>query len=176
VVVVLLRLVVPVRFDVVRFAVGYLVLVVTFGTVTLVLEQEHVEEQLTVWGVIKATFAGLVGLDGPYTYTGRFFKDFFPAALLALGIAGLLVLSALVFRALARRENPTSADRARARELVRAYGSDTLDYFALRSDKSYFFSAAGDAMVAYTYASGYALVAADPIGGRRTLRRSSARS
>jgi lysyl-tRNA synthetase, class II len=150
--------------DVVRFAVGYLVLVVTFGTVTLVLEQEHVEEQLTVWGVIKATFAGLVGLDGPYTYTGRFFKDFFPAALLALGIAGLLVLSALVFRALARRENPTSADRARARELVRAYGSDTLDYFALRSDKSYFFSAAGDAMVAYTYASGYALVAADPIG------------
>jgi lysyl-tRNA synthetase, class II len=150
--------------DVVRFAVGYLVLVLTFGTVTLLLEQEHVEEQLTVWGVIKAIFAGLVGLDGPYTYTGRFFKDFFPAALLALGIAGVLLFSALVFRALARRERPTAADRTRARELVRAYGSDTLDYFALRPDKSYFFSAAGDAMVAYTYASGYALVAADPIG------------
>jgi lysyl-tRNA synthetase class 2 len=69
-----------------------------------------------------------------------------------------------VFRALARRERPTAGDRARARELVRAYGSDTLDYFALRPDKSYFFSAAGDAMIAYTYASGYALVAADPIG------------
>jgi hypothetical protein len=51
--------------DVVRFAVGYLVVVLTFGTVTLLLEQEHVEEQLTVWGVIKAIFAGLVGLDGP---------------------------------------------------------------------------------------------------------------
>jgi lysyl-tRNA synthetase, class II len=34
--------------DVVRFAVAYLVLVVTFGTVTLLLEQEHVEEPLTV--------------------------------------------------------------------------------------------------------------------------------
>jgi lysyl-tRNA synthetase, class II len=150
--------------DVVRFAVGYLVVVLTFGTVTLLLEQEHVEEQLTVWGVIKAIFAGLVGSDGPYTYTGRFFKDFFPAALLALGVAGVLILSALVFRALARRERPTAGDRARARELVRAYGSDTLDYFALRPDKSYFFSAAGDGMIAYTYANGYALVAADPIG------------
>ena len=89
--------------------------------------------------------------------------------LLSRGAAGagrprLLAFSALVFRALARRERPTEADRARARELVRAYGSDTLDYFALRHDKSYFFAAAGEAMVAYTYASGYALVAADPIG------------
>jgi lysyl-tRNA synthetase, class II len=150
--------------DVVRFAVAYIVVVVTFGTVTLLLEQEHVEEQLTFGGVLEAIFAGLVGLDGPYTYTGRFFKDFFPAALLVLGVVGVLAFSALVFRALARRERPTEADRARARELVRAYGSDTLDYFALRHDKSYFFAAAGDAMVAYTYASGYALVAADPIG------------
>jgi lysyl-tRNA synthetase class 2 len=150
--------------DVVRFAVAYLVLVLTFGTVTLLLEQDRVEEDLSVWGVIKAIFAGLVGLDGPYTYTGRFFKDFFPAALLTLGIAGLLILSALVFRAIARREKPSADDRARARELVHAYGADTLDYFALRPDKSYFFAAAGDAMIAYTYASGYALVAADPIG------------
>jgi lysyl-tRNA synthetase len=151
-------------FDVARFAVGYLVLALTFGTVTLLLEQEHVQEDLTVWGVLKAIFAGLVGLDGPYTYTGRFFKDFFPAALLALGIAGVVVFSILVFRALARRETPSADDRARARELVRAYGTDTLDYFALRPDKSYYFARAGDAMIAYTYASGYALVAADPIG------------
>jgi lysyl-tRNA synthetase, class II len=150
--------------DVFRFAVGFLLLVFTFGTVTLLLEQEHVEQDLTAWGVVKAILAGLVGLDGPYTYTGRFFKDFFPDALLALGIAGLIGLSALVFRALARREKPSAADRTRARELVRAYGSDTLDYFALRPDKSYYFAAAGDAMIAYTYASGYALVAADPIG------------
>ena len=47
---------------------------------------------------------------------------------------------------------------------MRLYGSDTLDYFALRPDKSYFFASDGEAMVAYTYESGYALVAADPIG------------
>jgi lysylphosphatidylglycerol synthetase-like protein (DUF2156 family) len=59
---------------------------------------------------------------------------------------------------------PTEAERERARALVRAHGTDTLDYFALRPDKRYFFSAAGDAMLAYRYAAGHALVAGDPIG------------
>jgi len=145
------------------FIPAYLVTVVGFGAVTLVLEREHVEDELSVLGVLHAVFAGLVGLDGPYEYTGRFFEDFFPAALLALGIAGLVILSLLLFRAVARRDAPSDDDREHARRLVRLYGSDTLDYFALRPDKSYFFSSDGEAMVAYTYTSGYALVAADPI-------------
>ena len=149
---------------VVRFVPAYLVVVPVFGSVTLILEREHVQEDLTPLGVLHATFAGMLGLDGPYEYKGRFFEDFFPAALLALGIAGLLILTLLLFRAIARREAPSDDDRAAARRLVRLYGSDTLDYFALRPDKSYFFSSDGEAMVAYTYTDGYALVAADPIG------------
>jgi lysyl-tRNA synthetase, class II len=149
---------------VVRFVPAYLVVVPVFGSVTLILDREHVQEDLTPLGVLHATFAGMFGLDGPYKYTGRFFEDFFPAALLALGIAGLLILTLLLFRAIAHREAPSEADRAAARRLVRLYGSDTLDYFALRPDKSYFFSSDGEAMVAYTYTDGYALVAADPIG------------
>ena len=46
-------------------------------------------DELTPGGVLLA-IAGLIGLDGPYEYSGRFFEDFFPAALLALGFAGLL--------------------------------------------------------------------------------------
>jgi lysyl-tRNA synthetase, class II len=149
---------------VVRFVPAYLAIVFGFGTVTLLLEQDHVLEDLTVGGVLHAIAAGLIGLDGPYEYTGRFFEDFFPAALLALGIAGLLIFSFLLFRAVARRDAPTPDEREHARRLVRLYGSDTLDYFALRPDKSYFFSGDGEAMVAYTFESGYALVAADPIG------------
>jgi lysyl-tRNA synthetase, class II len=149
---------------VVRFVPVYLGIAFGFGAITLLLEQDHVLEELTVGGVLHAIAAGLIGLDGPYEYTGRFFEDFFPAALLALGIAGLLVFSVLLFRAVARRDVPTEDEREHARRLVRLYGSDTLDYFALRPDKSYFFSKSGDSMVAYTYESGYALVAADPIG------------
>jgi lysyl-tRNA synthetase, class II len=149
---------------VVRFVPAYLGIAFGFGVITLLLEQDHVLEQLTVWGVLQAIAAGLIGLDGPYEYTGRFFEDFFPGALLALGIAGLLIFSVLLFRAVARRDAPTVDEREHARRLVRLYGSDTLDYFALRPDKSYFFASDGEAMVAYTYESGYALVAADPIG------------
>jgi lysyl-tRNA synthetase len=149
---------------VVRFVPGYLAIAFGFGTMTLLLEQDHVREDLTLGGVLQAIAAGLIGLDGPYEYTGPFFEDFFPAALLALGIAGLVTFSVLLFRAVARRDAPTTDERAHARRLVRLYGSDTLDYFALRPDKSYFFASDGEAMVAYTYESGYALVAADPIG------------
>ena len=59
--------------------------------------------------------------------------------------------------------------------LVHSYGWDTLAYFALRDDKSFFFSPDGEAMLAYTYLGGYALVAGDPIGapgvGGRGARR-----
>ncbi len=47
---------------------------------------------------------------------------------------------------------------------MRRWGDDTLDYFALRRDKNYFFSADGKSLVAYLYVRGTAMVAADPIG------------
>jgi lysylphosphatidylglycerol synthetase-like protein (DUF2156 family) len=150
--------------SVVRFVPTYLALVFSFGALSLVIEHERVFPGLTFGGVVETVFEGLVGQDGPYSYEGRFLNDFFPWALLALGILGLVVLSALLFRAVAQRTAPTTPELDRARALVRAYGSDTLAYFALRDDKSYFFASDGRAMVAYTLVSGYALASADPIG------------
>ena len=83
--------------------------------------------------------------------------------------AGLAVLSIMVFRAVAQHSAASGADRRRARELIRCYGSDTLAYFALREDKSYFFSSDGQAMIAYTFVSGYALASGDPIGAPESL-------
>jgi lysylphosphatidylglycerol synthetase-like protein (DUF2156 family) len=148
----------------VRFLPTYLAAVTLFGVVSLLVEEDKVTPDLGVGGVLQTIYGGLVGVDGPYTYHGRFFEDFFPAALLALGIAGLAIVSLLVFRAVAQRAAAPGTDRPRAEDLVHRYGSDTLAYFALRDDKSYFFSSDGEALVAYTFVSGYALVAADPIG------------
>lgn len=150
--------------DALRFIPVYLVAVLIFGFGTMLLEQDHIRETVTFGGMLETTVVGLAGFDGPYTYQGRFFSDFFPAALFALGIAGLALFALLIFRAVALRAEPSAADRERASDLVHKYGGGTLDYFALRSDKSYFFTARGDAMIAFTYISGYALVAADPIG------------
>lgn len=53
-------------------------------------------------------------------------------------------------------------ERERARKLVDAHGGGTLDYFALRDDKQWFFS--GHSMVAHTVRNGVCLVSPDPIG------------
>ena len=59
---------------------------------------------------------------------------------------------------------PGHGDRERAAELVQEHGNDSLCYFALRRDKSYFFSPTGRSFLAYRVIAGTALVAGDPIG------------
>lgn len=55
-------------------------------------------------------------------------------------------------------------DRADARRIVLETGTDTLDYFALRRDKDYFFGAERDAFIAYRVSGGVALISGDPVG------------
>jgi lysyl-tRNA synthetase, class II len=153
----------------VRFVPTYLAGVLAFGAATLWSERARIVPGLSPDGVLSTVASGLVGLDGPYTYRSPFFAAFFPTALGALGIAGLVVLVVLLFRPLAARHPHTVDDWAHAARLVHTYGWDTLAYFALRGDKSFFFSRDGEAFLAYTYIGGYALVAGDPIGRRESV-------
>jgi lysylphosphatidylglycerol synthetase-like protein (DUF2156 family)/UDP-2,3-diacylglucosamine pyrophosphatase LpxH len=57
-------------------------------------------------------------------------------------------------------ERVRAFDRARA--IIDRYGGDTLDYFALRDDKSWLFS--GNTLVAYSVINRVMLVSPDPIG------------
>jgi lysyl-tRNA synthetase class 2 len=81
-----------------------------------------------------------------------------------------LLVGALGFRALWLwlRPHPVSPpahdDLERATELVQEHGHDSLSYFALRRDKSYFFSPSGRSFIAYRVIGGTALLAGDPIG------------
>jgi lysyl-tRNA synthetase, class II len=85
-------------------------------------------------------------------------------------LAFLLLIGALTVRALWLwlRPHPVAPsapdDRERATELVHEHGADSLAYFALRRDKSYFFSPSGKSFLAYRVVGGTALVAGDPIG------------
>ncbi len=142
----------------------YLASVLLFGVVSLLTQTGHVSPPLTAGGVLRTTFGGLVGLSGDYAYRRDLFADFFGAALLTLGIAGLAIFLVLVFRPLVQRTPPDAEARERARAIVRRWGSDTLACFALRRDKSYFFSSDGESLIAYAYVRGHAMVAGDPIG------------
>jgi lysylphosphatidylglycerol synthetase-like protein (DUF2156 family) len=96
-------------------------------------------------------------------------NDFFNPVLLTVGVS--LVVSALYLLTrpvVDRRLSATgfSAERRiaerRAREIVRRHGRGTLDYFALRDDKQFFFFR--DSLVAYAVYGGVALISPDPIG------------
>jgi lysyl-tRNA synthetase len=142
----------------------YLLVVGVFGFVSLLTQRDFVTPDLTFGGMVETTYGGLLGFDGPYSFQHHLFADFFSDALVVLGIVGLITLLVLVFRPLVRSRGPGEEAREHARRIVRAHGSDTLAYFALRRDKSYFFSADGQSVIAYAYVRGYAMVAADPIG------------
>ena len=81
-----------------------------------------------------------------------------------LVIGALAVPRAVAMAAPASGVPPCVDDHERATELVQEHGSDSLAYFALRRDKSYFFSASGKSFLAYRVIGGTALIAGDPIG------------
>jgi lysyl-tRNA synthetase len=152
-----------------RFVPTYLGSVLCVGVASLYLERHQLRPEFTVSGAISTVLSGLIGLDGDFEYLRPRFDRFFPVALIALGVLGFVVFALLLFRPLRARGPHTEADWQHAQRLVHTYGWDTLAYFALRDDKSFFFSADGEAMLAYTYVGGYAMVAGDPIGASGSL-------
>ncbi|WP_051581519.1 lysine--tRNA ligase [Pseudonocardia acaciae] len=152
-----------------RFVPTYLASVMLVGVGSLYLERRHLRPAFNVPDAMSTVMNGLIGLDGEYVYLQPRFELIFTAALLALGVLGLVVFAVLVFRPLRARGPRTETDWRRALRLVHTYGWDTLAYFSLRDDKSFFFASDGEAMLAYTYVGGYALVAGDPIGAPESL-------
>ncbi|MGA2123587.1 MAG: phosphatidylglycerol lysyltransferase domain-containing protein [Acidimicrobiales bacterium] len=95
--------------------------------------------------------------------------DFVSPALLAIGITLIVLALYILTRPVVdRRLSSASNSRERrlaefrGREIVRRHGQGTLDYFALRDDKQFFFFR--DSLVAYAVYGGVALISPDPIG------------
>jgi lysyl-tRNA synthetase class 2 len=105
---------------------------------------------------------GMVGQDAAAVP-----DDFSQALVASLVVASVLTLLGLV-GALLRppRGDITSSRRDwdEARRIVTDAGADSLAYFALRRDKSYFFDESNTAFLAYRELAGIALVPGDPIG------------
>ena len=92
--------------------------------------------------------------------------DFFTPAMVTVTVGLVAAAAYFFFRPVVARRGAAHANEdgglVRAREIVARFGSGTLDYFALRSDKQYFFW--GDTMVAHAVYGGVCLVSPDPVG------------
>ncbi len=108
--------------------------------------------------VVIAALAGVGSLFGG-GHRERFDLFFLLAVVVVLA---LLLLVALPGKESRRTGTARQEAFERARAIIADHGGDTLDYFALRDDKSWFFT--GDSFVAYSVINGVMLISPDPIG------------
>ena len=139
--------------------------VVTYGLATLWVNRMMADEPYSFSFALRVTGRALAGLSfrGAHDLTGPL-ADWFPvsAFLLAWGAVALLLVEWLApWR---YRQRHVAREREQVHKLVSRYGADTIAPFALRADKSYFFSEDQTAFLAYRVTGGVAIVAGDPIG------------
>ncbi|WP_432563111.1 bifunctional lysylphosphatidylglycerol flippase/synthetase MprF [Kineococcus sp. SYSU DK003] len=145
-----------------------LVLVVSAALVVAVGEERHPEEttEAVVERLVGDERLPLPKLRGD---PGHVVLPLLNPALLALGLTLLVVLGWVLFsprRPTVLTEQARRVQRERARAVVARFGGDTLDYFALRDDKDFFFAdyPEGGGVVAHSVRGGVCLVSPDPVG------------
>lgn len=158
----------PVRRGLARIAV---VAVAAVGAATLTLEgtswvttaEDHRGRARIGWGqALLATVERMVGVR--HVPLPSRLDRFFTPAMVSVALALVVSVAWFFFRPVVahRQRSGGSGALEEARAVVREFGAGTLDYFALRSDKKFYFW--GNTLVAYAVYSGVCLVSPDPIG------------
>lgn len=145
---------------------------------------------LLYYGYVFAGFLILRRLIRPFpTATGAFLEplrllvasptyhyltpqaQWFGRSLALVGSAAILAGLAALLRPLIPRRGTTPDELARVSYLVRRYGSDSLSYFSLQDQRSYFFDPSGEAVLSYRLWGNVALVGGDPVGAPHVIPR-----
>ncbi len=147
---------------------GYIALflglgIVTFyaigGFIALYNDFEPWTDRIGVDGVILRFLS-----HGPLHVTHNTPAFFFQHALPLLCISAILYGTLYIFRPVAAVLMPDMTERQKVAALAHKHGKNSISYFALGKDKSYFFSASGQSVISYVLQGSTAVVAGDPIG------------
>lgn len=103
-------------------------------------------------------------VDTPVYHYHAYQAHWFGTSLILIGSIALAFSAVLILRPFIPIHRSNSRDREQARSIVRGFGHDTLSYFSLREDRSYFFDKTGQAFLSYKIWRNVALVGGDPIG------------
>jgi lysyl-tRNA synthetase class 2 len=136
-----------------------------FGFVALWINRMVADQPFTPAFALRETARGVVGLElGGSAHLSDGFGEWFPLSLLILGVASIAWIVAGALAPWRYRLRQEAEERRLVRDLVAAWGTDTLAPFVLRADKSYFFSEDRRAFLAYKVVGGVAILSGDPIG------------
>jgi lysylphosphatidylglycerol synthetase-like protein (DUF2156 family)/UDP-2,3-diacylglucosamine pyrophosphatase LpxH len=135
----------------------------------LLLEHQHFRvrpsgvSRLFVW-LATAGLVVIAATAGVGDLLGQGQRRHFDLVFLLVVVVVLMLLLLVALPGRESRRTGTAREEAfvRARGIIEEHGGDTLDYFALRDDKSWFFT--GESLVAYSVINGVMLVSPDPIG------------
>jgi lysyl-tRNA synthetase class 2 len=139
--------------------------VVTYGLATLWVNRWMADQpysfsfalHVTGRAIAGLSFSGADHLSGPLA-------DWFPVSAFLLAWSAVALLLVEWLAPWRYRHLHVAREREQVHQLVSRYGADTIAPFALRADKSYFFSEDQTAFLAYRVSGGVAIVAGDPIG------------
>jgi lysylphosphatidylglycerol synthetase-like protein (DUF2156 family) len=120
---------------------------------------------LVITTLAFSTTVALVLVLDQRGFRGDRIEDLLAAFSLVLGFRALH----LWLRPISQRVRQSAEERRLVRSLVRSHGDDSLAFFSLRRDKSYFFSPTRRSFIAYKVVGGCALVSGDPVGDRAEL-------
>jgi lysyl-tRNA synthetase class 2 len=137
-----------------------------YGAAALWVNRLVADRPFTLPFSLSETTRALLGLSlvhGRRHLSGDF-AEWFPASVLILGLVAVVIVLVAWLAPWRYRLRQEARERELAHGLVSTYGEDTLAPFALRADKSYFFSVSERAFLAYRVVGGVAIVSGDPIG------------
>ena len=139
--------------------------VVLYGLATLWANRLMADEPYTISFALHVTGLALAGLSfhGADHLSGPV-ADWFPLSVFLLGWGSLGLVLAEWLAPWRYGVRHAAHELSLVRRLVATWGADTLAPFALRADKSYFFSEDESAFLAYRVVGGVAIVSGDPIG------------
>ncbi len=110
------------------------------------------------------TVAAAVAIPSGLELRGAAISDRLADLVTAVGLLAAFYALYVWLRPLSQSVAQTVAEHRLARDIVEEYGRDSLSFFALRRDKSFFFSPTRRAFLAYRVVGGSAIVSGDPVG------------
>jgi lysyl-tRNA synthetase class 2 len=142
-----------------------------YGFAALWVNRVAADQPFTAGFALRETAESLVGMElvGTRHLAGEFGR-WFPLSVLLLGVTAGLALVWLWLAPWRYQLTHGRRERERAHVLVERYGVDTLAPFALRGDKSYFFSEDEQAFLAYKVVAGVAVISGDAVGPDESIR------
>jgi len=134
-----------------------------YGVTGFYMLDRHFKVSFGFWDAIRQTVIMFTSFYDPGLQPITGFGKYFGSSIYVVGaISGAYALF-MLFRPVLARILPSTDERSRAWEIVRAYGKTSLARYTLLEDKLFFFSPGGS-LISYVVENRVALVLGDPIG------------